>query len=451
VTAELESAREDLDAIRAAVRQPADAGVASYSSPLARTFIQKRAAGQWLACEALGRLHAGDLPAAQESLRALARLTRLHQEDLTLVNQMIRVAITGLSFEVTWAALQSSDWTEAQLAGLQEEWERVAILEKMPRTVEMERAQILVLFEAARTNGLRGARASWGLAPGGRRNFKAVLEEEVLDRFWRVAWAEADELFYLECMQRELDAIRKAQLTKSWMSVSGEFNATHDRIEARLNAFDSFRYTLSGMTIFSWQKAFENVMRQETQRSLLIAAIALQRCQLRHGKLPPDLAALAPEFLAAVPLDYMNGQPLHYRVDPDGSFRLYSVGLDGKDDGGNPECAAAWKDYSGLFDGRDAVWPRLASSEKRTAATEFEILPLVQFDNAPVPDVIQILARQADLRVRIDPKVNMESLPPVTFRLENMTALDVLETVLKSNGLVLVKHTGTNLVGITTK
>ena len=37
------------------------------------------------------------------------------------------------------------------------------------------------------------------------------------------------------------------------------------------------------------------------------------------------------------------------------------------------------------------------------------------------------------------------------IRLENMTALDVLETVLKSNRLVLVKHAGTNLVGITTK
>ena len=32
-----------------------------------------------------------------------------------------------------------------------------------------------------------------------------------------------------------------------------------------------------------------------------------------------------------------------------------------------------------------------------------------------------------------------------------MTAVDVLETILKSNGLRPVKHAGTNLVGITTK
>jgi hypothetical protein len=183
----------------------------------------------------------------------------------------------------------------------------------------------------------------------------------------------------------------------------------------------------------------------------MIAAIALQRYQLRYGKLPPDLESLAPEFLAAAPVDFMNGQPLHYGVEPDGSFRLYSVGLDGQDDGGNPQPVSAWKSFASIFDGRDAVWPRLASSEMETAGAELQIRPLVQFADAPVPDVIRVLAREADLRVRIDPNLKMELLAPVTIRLENMTALDALETILKRNRLVLVKHAGTNLVGITTK
>jgi hypothetical protein len=266
-----------------------------------------------------------------------------------------------------------------------------------------------------------------------------------------VAWAEQDEFFYLETMQRFLEALRSASQHKSWARLSAELAETEDRIVARFNAFDSFRYALSGMSIVNWQHVFYNLVRLETQRSLLLAAIALQRYQLRYGKLPPDLESLVPEFLTAVPVDYMNGQLLHYRVESDRSFRLYSVGLDGKDDGGNPQPVSAWKTYTGLFDGPDAVWPRLASSEKETAGADLEILPLVQFANAPVPDVIRVLARQADLKVRIDPKVNVESLPPVTIRLENMSALDVLETVLKNNRLVLVKHAGTNLVGITTK
>jgi len=451
VTSELESAREDLDAIRAAVQRPADSSINNYRAAGPGNFVQKRAAAQWLAGDVLGQLHDGDLPAAQGAVLSLASLSRLHQDDLSFVNQMIRAAIGGLGFGVTWAALQSPGWTEPQLAELQGEWERVAFLEKMPRTIEMQRAQILELFEGARTNGLRQARTAVMPAPASGRNLKTAFEEHILEPFWRVAWVEQDELFYLESTQRVLEAIRCARSEKSWFSVSGELNATYDGIEARLGGFNSFRYMLSGITVANSRRAYETIMRQETQRSLMIAAIALQRHQLRHGRFPPDLESLAPEFLAAVPVDYMNGQPLRYRLEPGGSFRLYSVGADGADDGGNPVPVAAWKRYSSIWDGRDAVWPRLAEPGEPSPAPDAEVLQRVQFEDAPVPDVIEILARTAGVRVEMDPAVGRRSFPPVTLRLENVTALGALEAVLNSNRLVLVKHPGTNLVGITTK
>ena len=238
----------------------------------------------------------------------------------------------------------------------------------------------------------------------------------------------------------------------TWAQVAQELESARDELEAIHAGLENpvptrvINYHNLGMA--------SGIVVSERAAAQWLACEAIDRMRrndLAGAQDTLDLDSLAPEFLAAVPVDDMNGQPLHYSVGPDGSFRLYSVGPDGKDDGGNPQLPAGWKSYSSLFDGRDAVWPRLASSENPTAASKLEALPLVQFANAPLPDVIRILARQADLIVRIDPKVAVESLPPVTIRLENMTALGVLETVLKSNGLVLVKHTGTNLVGITTK
>src|ERR1043166_9337301 len=101
-----------------------------------------------------------------------------------------------------------------------------------------------------------------------------------------------------------------------------------------------------------------------------------------------------------------------------------------------------------MGDGRDAVWPKPGQPEVEPAG---EILPMVQFGDSPVPDVIEALAKCAGLRIEIDPKVAMQSLPPVTTRLENVTAMGALETVLERNGLALVKHPGTNLVGVTKK
>jgi hypothetical protein len=88
---------------------------------------------------------------------------------------------------------------------------------------------------------------------------------------------------------------------------------------------------------------------------MTLAAIAVNRCQLRHGKLPSSLEALVPEFLAAVPYDYMSAKPLCYRLKNDGSYVLYSVGLDGKDDGGDPTPTPGGT--PSLWGGRDAVWP----------------------------------------------------------------------------------------------
>ena len=68
--------------------------------------------------------------------------------------------------------------------------------------------------------------------------------------------------------------------------------------------------------------------------NLARVAIALERYRLAHGEYPETLDALAPQFIAQVPHDIINGQPLHYHRTDDGQFVLYSVGWNETDDGG---------------------------------------------------------------------------------------------------------------------
>ena len=252
-------------------------------------------------------------------------------------------------------------------------------------------------------------------------------------------------------MQPTLDATRTAVQHKSWVRLSAELNPPSVHSSSILDKYNGLRFQMSRMVWRNFVRAQEAVMRTETYRGLTVAAISLKRYQLRHGKFPPNLDALSPEFFAAVPVDYMDGRPLRYRQESDGLLHLYSVGLDGVDGGGNPQLAAAWRRYSGLWDGRDAVWPRLASLEVETPVLAPEVLPLVEFEDAPLFDVIRVLARQADLEAHIDPQVLTQSFPAVTLHLENVTAQDVLQAVLANNNLILVNHARTNLVGITWK
>jgi len=57
-----------------------------------------------------------------------------------------------------------------------------------------------------------------------------------------------------------------------------------------------------------------------------------QRCRLAQGAFPESLDALAPKFIAKLPHDVIGGQPLKYRREADGSFVLYSIGWNEKDD-----------------------------------------------------------------------------------------------------------------------
>jgi hypothetical protein len=68
--------------------------------------------------------------------------------------------------------------------------------------------------------------------------------------------------------------------------------------------------------------------------NLARVAIALERYRLAHGEYPESLAVLSPQFIAKLPHDIINDQPLHYRRTSDGQFVLYSVGWNGTDDGG---------------------------------------------------------------------------------------------------------------------
>lgn len=63
-------------------------------------------------------------------------------------------------------------------------------------------------------------------------------------------------------------------------------------------------------------------------------ACALERYRLAKGGLPEQLGALAPEFTPEIPNDPMIAAPMHYHRLPTAGYELWSVALNGTDDGG---------------------------------------------------------------------------------------------------------------------
>ncbi len=75
--------------------------------------------------------------------------------------------------------------------------------------------------------------------------------------------------------------------------------------------------------------------RRATRHVLSFVAMALHAHKLYHHRYPENLNALVPGYLKEIPTDPFGGEkPLRYRQSGD-KYLLYSVGPDGKDDGGS--------------------------------------------------------------------------------------------------------------------
>jgi hypothetical protein len=326
-------------------------------------FVAIRTVAQWLMGAVETDLHQGRLESALQDLEALAGLANMERDEPTLVAQMIRVAVANLGLALTWEALQAQGWTEPQLERLQKAWDPVNLVDAVEKGFEGARAGGYELFaltrrsDAARVGRL--LRGNWYPGPSSSNiRFEDVMMDYVYIPAYKLTSIDQDELFYLRNMQEGITGLRLLKAQHPWGETKQRLNQITTNVNMLARSPQKVRYYFSMMGIPNYMKACETAVRGETERQMALAAIALKRFQLRHGQWPPSLEALVPEFLPAVPYDFMGAKPLSYHLKIDGGYVLYSVGEDGKDDGGDPTSSGG---PGGLWTGRDAVWPSPAS------------------------------------------------------------------------------------------
>ncbi len=89
--------------------------------------------------------------------------------------------------------------------------------------------------------------------------------------------------------------------------------------------------------------------RNEVSWTVLDVEFALARYKAEHGMYPRTLEELKP-LMVSDGIDPFSGKPLHYRLEADGAYTIWSVGENLTDEGGaGPERGTRW-------DGLDFVW-----------------------------------------------------------------------------------------------
>jgi hypothetical protein len=384
IAADLEQNEATIQLIRAALAKPVfdnDIDLAAGPSTVFAHLIPPKTASQWFVVQAQLCLHQGHNNEAFESIIAESRLTRVLEQDHILISELVRIAIASIARTAMWETLQADCWTDADLAQLSELWQSTTFATNMTHDLEGELIFGLSEYDAMRKSNSNAVNAIYGMQtlappddsdrpwweramrflPGGEHGANFV-KEQIYCRLWRLAWLDQDELRYLRFMEGLLETSHRAESEKSLSAIEPDLLRIVEP-ETRTSFYNNLRYPQNSF-FGALANSLKRAMRAETERSLVLTAISLKRYALRSSKSPATLQSLVPEFLPSVPIDYMDGQPIKYRLEPDGTSVLYSVGEDYKDDGGDSSLQSGKTGTFSIWNRKDLVWPQPASPDE---------------------------------------------------------------------------------------
>jgi hypothetical protein len=343
-------------------------------------FVQSKRAAQRLETAVLCDLHQGDTASAVKNLRAMLALVKAMRNERLVISELVRMALAQITLTANWEFLQSTNQTDEQLAELQQDWMSLDFVRGAENAMAMERV-------IGRITTAKWRRSNSILQDYIETVFRVGLsgqDETILDKlnvkanvfFWRYWWSYPDELRALKSYDVFLGAAHLAETNYSFQTAitnqrnglkALKWNKTYDDFYFLFDPMHTDFHSLISGGVMGMSAVFDKTMRTETAKQMMVTAIALKRYQLKHGNYPADLNSLVREFLPAVTLDPVDGQPLRYRRNADGTFVLYSVGENGVDHGGDPSLEKgitssnyAWQNTHAL----DWVWPQPATEEE---------------------------------------------------------------------------------------
>jgi hypothetical protein len=167
-----------------------------------------------------------------------------------------------------------------------------------------------------------------------RNERRRILQAATTDRRAQFAWAVLPRGWLLQNMLRINQHVD--EVAAQIRAEEGRFRpAPMPHAFAQTpSAFERFYYSMSSLLVPAFERVQQNFMQTHTVVAQLQTACALERFRRARGAYPETLAQMAPAFLAELPRDVIDGEPLRYRREGDRGYVLYSIAQNQRDDGG---------------------------------------------------------------------------------------------------------------------
>jgi hypothetical protein len=271
------------------------------------------------------RAHDGDIDGALESARCGLNAARSLGDEPLLICQLVRIACATIAVKSMERGLGQGLASDGQLQAFAKllAADDADITPALRTALRGERALFFQLLEIM-TNGELSLEQMADMYPSDRRPYTSL---------YRWAWEQPlislNRQTLLEYMTRLVDLAELSRTQRQSALAQFDSELKSALKEGRAKNVVALRI------IPAVQKVLEAHDRHQANLRNARVAIAVERYRLAHKdkQWPENLDQLVPAYLDKVPTDPFDDQPIRYRrVGKD--VVIYSVGLDGVDDGG---------------------------------------------------------------------------------------------------------------------
>ena len=337
----LKTSDANLEQLRAASRRPSSRYPVVYDleNPwgiLIPQLANLKDAVARLQLKACAELAAGQSDKALDDVKLMLYLADSMKEEPILMSYAVRLACFQVAVQPMWEGLAEHRWSDGQLQDLERRLQQYHFLADLKPPLAAERATGILTADL-----LYGQKYRLSTLDGGDDAGSRLTLSDWMGRIAPHGWYYQEQLNYCRLYQNQLggtfDPAQKRVFPNQIEDHAHQLEKeiAGGRLGKTLSAIIHHR-VLGSLLLPSLGKLPLRAATAQTAADQAALACALERCRLANGQFPEKLEELAPRFILQLPNDVLTGEPYKYRRNQAGGFVLYSIGWDGKDDGGVP-------------------------------------------------------------------------------------------------------------------
>ena len=289
---------------------------------------------------------------ALDDLQVAWKINSGLRQEPTLVSGLIATGVVAIQLGVVNQGLAEHAWSDQQLQTLDDDLAKMDYLSQSQFSLRSE----AIAFFVPAMNHYSSHRSAWmkeKLAEDTMFGDEIPWKDRVLQVTYRLVPGGWFEKFKADGLRMLLSGVK-------WVDPTSR--RVYPEREKNLTVPTGGLADIMGQEIGGELRPVLNVVRKYAymQAQLDEARIAcrLERYRLAHGSYPATLESLVPVYGPELPRDIMNGQAYIYKLKPDQTYILYSVGWNQKDDQGDAGT-------SRTSDSPDWIWTNYPNLSKR--------------------------------------------------------------------------------------